>query len=125
MSDVFLTCNPRIGRVKNGREYLLGGGRGRLQGPHERAEDGAVEGHAREDEQGALPVVGVEQELGEGREDERAHAGSADGDARRERPLRREVVAHAHDGRQVDQAEAHPCKRNIKNTTLNYFAIKN
>ena len=55
---------------------------------------------------GALPAELVEEERGEGREEEGADAGAADRDAGGERAPPLEVVSHGDDGRQVDQAEA-------------------
>lgn len=61
---------------------------------------------AGDDNERVLPIVNREQELAEWRENEGADAAAADGDSRRQRPLRREVVADRHDRRQEDQAAA-------------------
>ena len=57
---------------------------------------------------GALPAELVEEDGGEGREEEGADAGAADGDAGGQRAAPLEVVSHGHHGRQVDQAQPEP-----------------
>ena len=53
----------------------------------------------------ALPAELADEEGGEGREEERADAGAADGDAGGERAPPLEVVSHGDDGGQVDEAQ--------------------
>ena len=64
-----------------------------LQRPHEGAEHATVEDEAGVDDVGALPAVLLEEEGGEGGEDEGAHAGAAHGDARGEGAAPFKVVA--------------------------------
>lgn len=54
-----------------------------------------------------LPTQRVDQHVGNRSEDERSQSGTADGNSRGQRSQPFEVHRYAHDGRQVDQTQAH------------------
>lgn len=78
----------------------------RKASPEHGPEDDALEHHRRYDQHRAPPPVLEQQLVDDGREDEGAEPGSADGDPGGEGPPLLEVGGDADDGRQVDEAEA-------------------
>jgi len=85
-------------------------GRGTGQRPEQHAEHRAQHHQARYDGDGDLPAVTLHQVIDQRREDERAQSGTAHGDPGGQRPVLVEVTRHAHDGWQIDHAEAQTCE---------------
>ena len=77
-----------------------------FDGSEERAEQDTVGADGRQDQQGARPVVRVDQEFAQRSEQERPHSRAAHCDPRGEGSLRFEVARDADDGRQVHQSKS-------------------
>lgn len=69
-------------------------------------EDGAEENDSSDDQQRSLPLVLVDQIIGERREDDRAKAGAANRNSSRQRAKLLKVHRDADDGRKVNHSEA-------------------
>jgi len=89
---------------------VVGRGRGTGQRPEQHAEQRAQHHQARYNGHGDPPAVPFHQVVDQRRKDERAESGTAHGDAGGQRPELVEIARHAHDGRQIDHAEAQTCE---------------
>ena len=76
------------------------------QRPDEGAEDHTVEDKPAKEDERPAPVEGVQKQLGDGRQEEHADTGAADGDTSGQGALLLEVDTHWDDGGKVHQAES-------------------